>query len=96
MQGACVYRSTNNIPTLLMYKELFTHPGKVLLIIYRYKKIVKLYITTRELSRLIPLNSIDILTRLPYYEDIYTMIDEWCRLVKNRLNHLMIESNTIK
>ena len=89
MQGACVYRSSNNQPTLIMYKELFTTPGKVILIVYRNNDIVKTYLTTRQLSNIIPPNSVDILTRLPYHKDINQMVDIWCNLAKNRLVELL-------
>ena len=89
MQGACVYRSSNNEPTLIMYKELFITPGKAIFVIYRNNKLVKTYLTTRELSNIIPPNSIDILTRLPYHQNTDQMIEIWHNLVKNKLIDLL-------
>ena len=85
MQGACVYRSSNNEPTLIMYKELFTTPGKAIFVIYRNNKLVKTRLTTRELSNIIPPNSVDILTRLPYHENTDQMIQIWYHIIKNTL-----------
>ncbi len=90
MQGACVYKSTHNIPTLIIYKELITIPGKVIVVLYRNKNIICKLISTRQLTNIIPSNSIDILTKLPYHNDTNIMINLWCKLVKQRL----IELNT--
>lgn len=90
MQGACVYLSTCNNPTIIMYKELITEPGKVITVFYRNKKVIYKLISTKLLTNIIPINSIDILTKLPYYNDINFMINTWCKLVRQRL----IELNT--
>lgn len=90
MQGACVYVSSRNIPTIIMYKELITDPGKVIIVLYRNKYLIYKVISTKLLTNIIPINSIDILTKLPYYNDTDYMINTWCKLVKKRL----IELNT--
>lgn len=88
MQGACVYTSFHNIPTIIMYKELISEPGKVIIVLYRNKYLLYKIISTKLLTNIIPINSIDILTKLPYYNDRNYMINTWCKLVKQRLIEL--------
>lgn len=88
MQGACVYTSIHNIPTIIMYKELIFEPGKVIIVLYRNKYLLYKIISTKLLTNIIPINSIDILTKLPYYNDQNYMINTWCKLVKQRLIEL--------
>lgn len=88
MQGACVYTSIHNIPTIIMYKELISEPGKVIIVLYRNKYLLYKIISTKLLTNIIPINSIDILTKLPYYNDRNYMINTWCKLVKQRLIEL--------
>ena len=69
MQGACVYTSIHNIPTIIMYKELIFEPGKVIIVLYRNKYLLYKIISTKLLTNIIPINSIDIFIRTnqPFY-----------------------------
>lgn len=93
MQGACIYNSSNNKPTLLIYKE---HPityGKVILIVFRDNCLYKMIISSRTLTTIIPLQAQHILTKLPFYNNFDQMVEEWRKLVLSRLLSTELDKN---
>lgn len=63
MEGACVYINNFNIPTLIMYKEYSNN--KVLYVTYNKFTFDFFYISTKQLTNIIPKDSLHILTCLP-------------------------------
>ncbi len=81
MQGACIYYYKG--PVLIMYKEI--ENNKVLFVIYYNKTLKYNYITNRQLTKLIPIQSIHILTKLPYYNNLDLTLRFWKILVENKI-----------
>lgn len=86
MEGAVVYRDVDNQPILVLYKEYTAE--KVLYLLYKNKKLYKTYISLRKLTTLLPVNSIHILTKLPFSRDMNTMLNMWKNLVKVKLEEI--------
>lgn len=82
MQGACIFRYDN--PVLIMYKEI--EKNKVLFLVYTNYEAKYNYITSKELTNLIPLDAHHILTTLPYYQELHLTLRFWKILAFNVLN----------
>ena len=86
MQGAAIYRNDNNEPTILMYKEYFTN--LVFFVMFCNKKLSYQFITTKQLTEIIPRDCIHILTALPFNKNINITLKLWNLLIKNRLENI--------
>lgn len=91
MQGACVYINHENIPTILMYKEL--EYGLVFVLFYNKRDFYGTHITIKELTDKFPHDCIHILYSLPYNDDYEKMVESWRKLVKERLISMNNEFN---
>ena len=84
MEGACVYINNLNQSTLIMYKEF--ENNKVFYLSYCNNNLNFTYITTKELTNILPKDCIHILTRL--YIDCYSLentLNIWKNLALNAL-----------
>ena len=86
MEGACIYRDTNDIVNLVMYKEI--SKNNIFYLQYWDNTLGYSYLTNKELTRILPISSIHILTSLPFFTDIRLMIKIWKDLVYNQLQKL--------
>lgn len=86
MEGACVFVDENNFSTLLMYKEI---KNKLIFCVkYNFLEFKVTYINIFDFFSLIPDNSIHILSKLPYINDIDSTLDVWKNMALNKLNFL--------
>ena len=83
MQGACIIKRNN--PVLLMYKEI--EKNKVLFVVYTNNTLKYNYISSKQLTNLIPVDAVHILTKLPYYNEIHLTLRFWKIMVLNKLNN---------
>jgi len=83
MQGACVFRY--DYPVLIMYKEI--EKNRILFVIYTNNTLLYNYITCKQLTNLIPVDSIHILTKLPYYNELHLTLRFWKIMALNKLNN---------
>ena len=83
MQGACVFRY--DYPGLIMYKEI--EKNCVLFVIYTNYTLKYNYITCKQLTNLIPVDSIHILTKLPYYNELHLTLRFWKIMAYNKLKN---------
>ena len=83
MQGACVFRY--NSPSLIMYKEI--EKNHVLFVIYTNYTLKYNYITCKQLTNLIPLDAVHILTKLPYYNELHLTLRFWKIMAYNKLKN---------
>ena len=81
MEGVCIFYYKG--PVLIMYKEI--EKNKVLLVIYYNRSLKYTYITNRQLTNLIPRESVHILTKLPYYNNLDLTLRFWKILIYNKL-----------
>jgi hypothetical protein len=86
MQGACVFRY--DYPVLIMYKEI--EKNRVLFVIYTNYTLKYNYITCKQLTNLIPVDAVHILTKLPYYNELHLTLRFWKIMVLNKLKHYSI------
>ena len=90
MQGACVYVNNDNLPTILMYKEL--EDGKSFVIFYNKVNITSFFTSVKTLTTYFPHDCIHILYTLPFHDDYEKMSTSWKNVVKERL--LSINNDT--
>lgn len=83
MEGACVVTIDN--PILIMYKEI--DKNCVLFVVYTNKTLKYNYITCKQLTNLIPIDAVHILTKLPYYDELHLTLRFWKIMVFNKLNN---------
>lgn len=83
MQGACVF--SYEYPVLIMYKEI--DKNCVLFVIYTNYTLKYNYITCKQLTNLIPLDAIHILTKLPYYNELHLTLRFWKIIAYNKLKN---------
>ncbi len=83
MQGACVFRY--DYPGLIMYKEI--EKNRVLFVIYANYTLKYNYITCKQLTNLIPVDAIHILTKLPYYNELHLTLRFWKIMAYNKLKN---------
>jgi len=84
MEGACVYINNSNIPLLIIYKEF--ENNKVLYLTYSKFKLNYYFITTKQLTNIIPIDCIHILTYLPIDNNsLEKTINIWKNLAYNSL-----------
>ncbi len=92
MEGACVYINKSNETVLVMYKEikeLKEFINNVIFIVRYSKRSLNYgYINDKNLTSILPINCIHILTYLPYLDDTYEMLNIWKTMVLCRLNLL--------
>ena len=91
MEGVAVYRNYLDKPTLIMYKEYTKN--NVFFAIFYNKKLRYQYISTKQLTEIIPRECNHILTSLPYNSNINTMLEIWRILIRNKLNALNTLNN---
>lgn len=84
MQGGCIF--TDNCPVLIMYKEI--EKNRVLFVIYTNYTLKYSYITCKQLTNLIPVDAIHILTKLPYYNELHLTLRFWKIMAYNKLKNL--------
>ena len=81
MEGACII--TYDSPILIIYKEI--SKNNILLVIYCDKQLKYTNITCKQLTNIIPVDAIHILTKLPYYNDLNITLKFWKIKVYNKL-----------
>ena len=82
MEGACVYINNFNQSTLIMYNEF--ENNKVFYLSYCNNSLNFTYITTTELTNILPKDCIHILTKLPIYcNSLKDTLDLWKTLASN-------------
>ena len=90
MQGACVIM--RDYPILIMYKEI--EKNSVIFYIYANSCAKYNYINCKQLTNLIPSDAIHILTKLPYYNELYLTLKFWKILALNKLKYYNINPIT--
>lgn len=83
MQGACVF--SYEYPVLIMYKEI--EKNRVLFVIYTNYTLKYNYITCKQLTNLIPIDAVHILTKLPYYNALDLTLRFWKIMAYNKLKN---------
>ena len=83
MEGACVF--VRMTPFLIMYKEI--EKNRVLFVIYNNNILKYNYITSKQLTNLIPVDAIHILTKLPYYNELDLTLRFWKIMAYNKLKN---------
>ena len=83
MEGACIFMRES--PFLVMYKEITKN--RVLFVIYNNCQLKYNYITSKELTKLLPKDAVHILTKLPYYYELHLTLRFWKIMVLNKLKH---------
>ena len=86
MEGAAVYINSLNKSTLIMYKEFY---NKILIIVYTENQLYKSIINNRDFTHIIPKDCVHILTKLPYDNDLYSLLRKWKIVVKRKLESLL-------
>tara|TARA_B100000945_G_scaffold189509_1_gene152205 strand:+ start:188 stop:538 length:351 start_codon:yes stop_codon:yes gene_type:complete len=90
MQGSYVYNDSYNKPVLVMYKEF--DKNKVLHFIYSSQNSYYQIISPYVLTQLLPKDCVNILTYLPYFDDINITLKTWINIGINRLNYLNLKN----
>ena len=83
MEGACVFVRTT--PFLIMYKEI--EKNRVLFVIYNNNMLKYNYITTKQLTNLLPRDAVHILTKLPYYNELHLTLRFWKIMAYNKFKN---------
>ena len=83
MEGACVF--VRMTPFLIMYKEI--EKNRVLFVIYNNNILKYNYITSKQLTNLIPRDAVHILTKLPYYNELHLTLRFWKIMAYNKLKN---------
>lgn len=83
MEGVAVYRNYLDEPTLIMYKEYSNN--NVFFAIYCNKKLLYKFISSKELTEIMPKECIHILTYLPFNRNINITLDIWRQIIKKTL-----------
>lgn len=83
MEGACVF--VRITPFLIMYKEI--EKNRVLFVIYNNNILKYNYITSKQLTNLIPRDAVHILTKLPYYNELHLTLRFWKIMAYNKLKN---------
>ena len=86
MQGACIVTYEN--PVLIMYKEI--EKNRVLFVIYYNNTVKYNYISCKDLTNLIPVEAVHILTKLSYYGELELTLKFWKIQVYTRLKKLKL------
>jgi hypothetical protein len=68
-----------------MYKEI--EKNRVLFVLYTNNTLKYNYITCKQLTNSIPVDSIHILTKLPYYNELHLTLRFWKIMALNKLNN---------
>ena len=86
MEGACVYKNYNNQVILFIYKEYIKN--KIFLLVYNNYKLYYVYTTSKDLTNILPRDSIHILTKIPFYNNnLHYTINIWRILLLDALNN---------
>lgn len=83
MEGVAVYRNYLDEPTLIMYKEYSNN--NVFFATYCNKKLLYKFISSKQLTEIMPKECIHILTYLPFNRNINVTLNIWRQLIKKTL-----------
>ena len=83
MEGACVFIDYNNLSNLFIYKEIFNKT--VFCVKYNKSSVKSGYINIYDCYKYIPENSIHILYKLPFLNNVNDTVDLWKNMVINKL-----------
>ena len=86
MQGCYIYRDESDEPNILAYRE--TEFSRVFVVKYNNNQLLAGFVNLKKFVKEFPKNGIHILEKLPYNDDLITLLETWHKIILQKLSNL--------